>query len=209
MLDGCIPWPADTVRHYQEAGAWSADTLATLIENSVREFPTNVALVHRDRTITYAALDEQVERLSSGFCDEGLVPGDRVLVQLPNVPEFVIVCLALFRIGVNPVLALPQYRSNEIRYICEHAGAVGYVVSGNAGFDYVGLGRELLASSPTLRRVYVADRDPGSDGSPSSDPNVVALAGVDAPPRSHADRDPADVAFFLLSGGTTAAPKLI
>jgi 2,3-dihydroxybenzoate-AMP ligase len=204
MLDGCVPWPEETARRYEELGAWSGETLATLIANPARDTPGRAALTHDGETITYAALRERAERLAAGFTSDGIAAGDRVLVQLPNIPELVTVCLAMFRLGAKPVLALPQYRSSEIRYICEHAGAVAYVVPENAGYDYVGLGRELLERSPGLRRVYVAGSGRGREHT-----GVIDLATVDGPPGTLPDPDPSDVAFFLLSGGTTAAPKLI
>jgi 2,3-dihydroxybenzoate-AMP ligase len=207
MLDGFVPWPEQTARRYEEAGAWSGETLATLIDDPAGKFPDGTALVHNGNAITYADLRVRVERLSSGFAGDGMVSGDRVLVQLPNVPELVTVCLALFRLGAMPVLAPAQYRSSEIRYICEHAGAVAYVVSGNGGYDYAGLGRELLTRSADLRRVYVAGT--GRDGTRTAGAGIVPLAAVDAAPGSHPEPDPSDVALFLLSGGTTATPKLI
>ena len=126
--------------------------------------------------------------------------GDRVVVQLPNTVDFLATTLALFRLGALPVFALPAHRKAEVAYLCEHTEAVALVVPavGNA-FDHRPMAAEVQASVPTLRMVIVAG-DPGGH---------VALASVDADAELFNPRDPSDVAFFLLSGGTTGMPKLI
>lgn len=208
MLSGCTPWPPDMAAHYRESGAWRGCTLATLTRASAERHPDRTALVHHKSRISYAELQRRIERLASGLHAEGVSPGDRVLVQLPNIPEFVIVCLALFRIDAKPVLMLPGYRESEIRSICDRSQPVAYIVGAAPGFDIVALGTELLGSSSTLRKIFVAGGDTDSAESEPG-PGMVPLSRVDGPPRNHTASDPSDVAFFLLSGGTTGAPKLI
>ncbi|HET9518279.1 MAG TPA: AMP-binding protein, partial [Actinoplanes sp.] len=128
--------------------------------------------------------------------DHGLEAGDRVIVQLPNVAEFVVVCFALFRLGVRPVFALLSHRATEIRHLREVSGAVGYVVAA----DNLDLAGEVYDGA---LQVFVHGEHPGLPETYSS------LAGVDGEPGPWPVIDPADVAFFLLSGGTTALPKLI
>ena len=61
--------------------------------------PDRVALIDRDRSITYADLDRLSENLALNLLELGLQPLDRVVVQLPNVAEFVILYFALQKIG--------------------------------------------------------------------------------------------------------------
>ncbi|MCG8915754.1 AMP-binding protein [Actinokineospora sp. PR83] len=187
-------------RGYREAGLWRGEALGALLRDSARRFGPSTALVHRDRRLTYAELDHWVDRVAAGFAGRGIAPGDRVLVQLPNVPEFVAVCLALARLGAKPVFALTAHRSQEIGHLCAITGAVAYVFPGkHRGFDHHGLAREVLAGAPALRWLFSLT---GGHG-------IAALAEVDAEPVELPAQDPSDVAFFLLSGGTTALPKVI
>jgi 2,3-dihydroxybenzoate-AMP ligase len=136
-----------------------------------------------------------------------------VIVQLPNVVEFPAVCFGLLRLGVLPVFALPPHRDHEIGYLAEHSAAVAYLACDTfGGFRYGDLGVAARKASPSLRHVLLLDGpDHEADGvvdlrrlldAPLDQAEARAAADADPP-------DPADVALFLLSGGTTGLPKLI
>lgn len=192
MLQGCVPWPEEDAARFTAAGYWRGETLGALLRHWATTHGSNTALVCGTRRFTYTELDSWADRLAAGLRSEGIAPGDRIVVQLPNVAEFVALCFAMFRLGALPVFALPAYRANEIRHLCELSGAIGYVVPReHLDHDYVALAHEISGSVPAIKHVFVAD------SLPEADP-------VDLP-----EPDPRDVAFFLLSGGTTALPKLI
>ncbi|MGE7390526.1 (2,3-dihydroxybenzoyl)adenylate synthase [Streptomyces sp. NPDC004126] len=202
MLDGCTPWPAGTAEHYRREGLWDGTDLGSLPRAWAGQYGSATALVAGDRRVSYAEFADLVDRRAAGFVRQGVLPGDRIVLQLPNVPEFVEVAFALFRAGAKPVFSLTSHRANEIRHLCELSGASGYVVPGVfRGFDHTALALEMAAELPALRRIYAQ----GETGSPA----VVPLESVDADPVELPANDPSDVAFFLLSGGTTALPKLI
>ena len=160
-----------------------------------RSDPGRTALVAGDVRLTYAELDRRAERTAAGFLRLGLRRGDRVVLQLPNSASFAVVLLALLRIGAAPVLALPAHRESEIGYLCELAEARAYVIPDvHGGFDYRDLARRLSVDH------VVVDGD---------SQEFTALDALDAEPVEYERPDPADVALFLLSGGTTGLPKLI
>lgn len=200
MLQGCVPWPPEAVERYRRAGYWREETLSELLRTVAATDGHRIALVAGDRRLSYAELDAWADRLAGGLREIGVHRGDRVVVQLPNVPEFAVAAIAAFRLGAVPVFALPAHRRTEIAYLCEHTEAVAYVVPGVVGgFDHRDLAREVRRAVPGLRHVIVAGDDPGG---------FTPLAELDGPAASAA-ADPAEVAFFLLSGGTTGVPKLI
>ncbi|WP_174188405.1 (2,3-dihydroxybenzoyl)adenylate synthase [Nocardia barduliensis] len=201
MLDGCTPWPADVAVRYRDHGHWSGETLADLPVQWSRRYGNRTALVSGRRSITYNELELQIRRMAAGFREHGLCAGDRVVVQLPNTPEFVIVVFALISIDVKPVFALPAHRATEIRHLLTMTDAAGYVVPDHShGFDHAALARALAAEFPALRLFVHGTQIPDK---------AIALNEVDAEPAPLPTLDPSDVAFFLLSGGTTALPKLI
>ncbi|GAB1645442.1 (2,3-dihydroxybenzoyl)adenylate synthase [Krasilnikovia sp. MM14-A1259] len=203
MLDGCTPWPAQTAARYRRAGWWRGETLGDLLRAWATTYADRTALVAGPDRITYRELDARVDRMAAGFARHGVRPGDRVVLQLPNVPEFVIVAFALFRAGAAPVFSLASHRASEIRHLAELSGAVGYVVPReHRGFDHTALARRMLDEVPGLRQAFVLDGVRG-------DHRLVPLADVDAEPVTPYPAVASDVAFFLLSGGTTALPKLI
>ena len=209
MLDGCTPWPADVADKYRALGYWQRITLADLLAQAVRRVPHKVAVVHGAERITYAALGDSVDRLACGLLDAGIRPLDRVVVQLPNVPEFVYTYFALVRIGAIPVMALRAHRHTEVRHFLRASGAVGYVIPDVVkGFDYRAMAQELAPQCPSLRTVFVAGEPVAGQRSlsallaaPSGNAAAAALSSLRA--------DPSEVATMLLSGGTTSLSKLI
>ncbi len=205
MLDGFTPWPEDVAERYRVEGYWRGESLVDLLDAAVRANGPKTALVLGDRRITYDELGMLTRRTAAGLRARGIGAGDRVVVQLPNGPDFVVVCFALFRLGAAPVFALPAHRVQEIRHLCELSGAVGYVFpETHRGFDHLALARRVRDEVDSLEHLFVLGRD-----TDQSDGDVVPLAEVDAEPVELPAPDPSDVAFFLLSGGTTALPKLI
>jgi 2,3-dihydroxybenzoate-AMP ligase len=200
LLSGCVPWPQDLADRYRREGWWREETLAGLLRPWARADGSRVAVVAGGRSWTYAELDGWADALAAGLFGLGLRPLDRVVVQLPNRVELVALCVALFRLGALPVLALPGQRRVELTHLCRHTEAVACVVPDlHQGFDHRVLARDVQAAVPSLRHVLVAGEGGGFQ----------QLDGLLAEPRELPPPDPAEVAFFLLSGGTTGAPKLI
>ncbi len=207
MLEGCVDWPQETAERYRKLGLWQGRTLGGELRDWAGRHRDRVALVGGDRRLTYGELDAWVDRLARGLRARGIGRDDRVVVQLPNLVEFVALSFALYRVGALPVHALPAHRRSEVVHLCGHAEAVAYVVADRYhGFDYRPLAGEVKAAVPSLREVFVV-------GDPGPFTPFEALAAVDgeaAPDPAEEDGPGAgDVAFFLLSGGTTALPKLI
>lgn len=90
MLAGCTPWPEASAKRYRDLGYWQGITLTDMLARAIGRAPHKTALVHGAERISYRALGQAVvDRLSCGFMQAGIRPLDRVVVQLPNVPEFV------------------------------------------------------------------------------------------------------------------------
>ena len=201
MLEGCVPWPPALAQSYRERGYWRGVTLGTVLRSAAARFGDRTVLIHGRRRVSYTELDAWADRLATGFARCGIKADERVVVQLPNVPEFVAVCFALFRLGAKPIFALTAHRASEIRHLCELSGAMAYVVPGtHRGFDHIALAKQIRDEVESVRSVFVL-------GEPAED--AIPLAELDDAPAELPDPDPTDVAFFLLSGGTTALPKII
>ena len=89
--------------------------------------PRATAVVDDARRLTYAELDEFVDRVAAGLRARGVGPGDVVTSQLPNCAEAVAVALAANRIGAvhNPVV--PIYREREVGFIRRQAATAVFV----------------------------------------------------------------------------------
>src|SRR6202035_3397069 len=119
-------------------------------------YADRVALIDRERSITYAELDRLSTNLALNLLDLGLHPLERVVVQLPNVAEFVILYFALQKIGCIPIAALPSHRYAEISQFAELSSATTCVTPDHQrDFDYVQMVSRLLKEIPSLRRAII------------------------------------------------------
>lgn len=200
---GFTPWPEADARRYREAGCWIGQTFTDLLRERVARHPDRVAVICGERRWSYAELGERAERLAAGFARLGIGPRDVVVLQLPNVAEFLAVCFALFRLGAWPLFAQPAHRRAEIGHFCGHTGAKAYVIAdSDAGFDYRQLAREVKAQSPSLQQVVVL-------GEAAEFTPFESLYEAGPPVVLPAEPGAGEVAFLQLSGGSTGLPKLI
>ena len=207
MLQGCVSWPEELARRYIDAGIWEGITVAEMIERTARRQPGKVAVIHGETRITYEGLVQSAKRLASGLSSLGLQSQDRVVVQLPNCPEFVTLYLAFNYIGAIPVMAFRAHRHAEIRHFVRSSGAVAYCIPDCVGsFDYRAMAAEIADEFPSLGHVVVVG-EPGP-GQTAYLP-LAEYEPADDDVLGRLRPDPSDVSTMLLSGGTTSLSKLI
>jgi 2,3-dihydroxybenzoate-AMP ligase len=208
--NGAVPWPAEYAERYTAKGYWEGDALGDRLLAVADANPEAVAVVDGTRRLTYRQLAERADAAALRLAALGLGPDDRLVVQLPNSVEFVILTYACLRLGVVPVMALPGHRSHEIGYLVEHSEAVAIAVPDFLkDHDHQAMAAEIAERSETLRHLLVLG-DKIGDG-------AVDLRELCAAPGTPEDRaavdayrpDSRSIAVFLLSGGTTGLPKLI
>jgi len=208
-LEGFVPYPADLAEDYRRKGHWKGRTFGEYLDGWVKRYGERIAVVAGEERISYMELGARVDNLASHLAALGLRPRERVVVQLNNVPEFLYLSFALFKLGALPVMALPAHRETEIRYLIEFSEAVAYAAPlAFRDFNYVDMVRKIAPGTPALKHILIAGSDvPAgtlSIGQMLSRADPVGAAMLDGFRPSASE-----VAFFLLSGGTTGLPKLI
>jgi 2,3-dihydroxybenzoate-AMP ligase len=212
LAEGVVPWPDEFVRRYTEQGWWRGVALGAELLATSDAHPDTVALVDGDVRLTYRSLTAGADALAGRLVDElGLQREDRIVVQLPNCWQFVVLTLACLRAGVVPVMALPAHRQHELGHLAEHSESAALAVPGTLrGFDHAAMADELRAASDTVEHVLVV-----GDAVRPGQVDLTGLCGEPDDPAAVRARWDADqpasrsVAVFLLSGGTTGLPKLI
>jgi 2,3-dihydroxybenzoate-AMP ligase len=208
VLEGVVPFPPEFAKRYRERGYWIDKSLAQEYRIAFEKYESRVALLDRDRSITYGELDRMSDNLALNLLEAGFKSLDRVVVQLPNVAEFVVLYLALQKIGCIPIAALMPHRFAEISQFVELSGAVACVVPDQQGdFDYCAMVERIRQKVPKLRHgIVLGNARPGF----LSLPDMIAKpATLPVSTLSEIQIDPVDPAIFQLSGGTTGIPKLI
>jgi 2,3-dihydroxybenzoate-AMP ligase len=197
-------WPEDFAQRYREAGYWRGETFGKFLRERAQEHPDQLAVVGGQSRWTYAQLDQKASAIAAGLLACGLSAGDRVIVHLPNIPEFISVVFGLFRAGMLPVYALPAHRITEVEHFAANAPATAYItVDEHAGFDYRTLARTLQEKLPAVRKVIVV-----GDGQEFTSLAQVETLGKDKDVPATIS-NPSDVAFLQISGGSTGLSKLI
>ena len=139
---------------------------------------------------------EQVRLLSNRFGnalrEAGVRPEERVIVSMPDRPEFVGAVFGILKAGAVVVMVNPDLEPEGIRALCQYTRARAAVVGGPAAGTFA----ELAGASDA--RVFDVD-DPGTAA-------AIGTAGGEFDPfPSHRD----DAAIWLFSGGTTGRPKAV
>jgi 2,3-dihydroxybenzoate-AMP ligase len=208
MLEGVVPFPPEYARRYRERGYWADKSLAQEFKVVFERYADRIALIDRDRSITYAELDRLSSNLALNLLGVGLRPLDRVVVQLPNVAEFVILYFALQKIGCIPIAALVAHRYAEINQFAQLSGATTCVIPDRHGdCDYAAIVDRVRKESPALKYGIILGVE--REGFLSLSEMISAPAKLPASALSALCIDPTDPAVFQLSGGTTGIPKLI
>ncbi|MEV4625764.1 AMP-binding protein [Micromonospora sp. NPDC049523] len=208
---GFVPWPEDAAARYVAEGYWEGRSLGSHLADAARKAPDAICLVDGDMRLTYREFLARVDGAASRMGALGLRADDRVVVQLPNCWEFVIVTVACLRLGAVPVWMLPQHRQYEIGGVTAHAEARMIVVPDTyRDFDLQAMAHEVVRDVPSAEHVLVvgADVRPGSVDfralcEPIEHAEAVAAEFDAAAPGGDA------VAMLIPSGGTTGIPKLI
>ena len=171
-----------------------APNLDILLRRTVASYPANDALVDGTKRISYAALDDAVERVAGNLASIGVGRGDRIAILLSNRLEFVYANLACVRLGAIAVPMNVRQRRPENEYVLTHCGAVALVFEAD-------LAAELPAADrvPALRHRFAV----GGQASEAT-PFDALMQPATAPAVEIAEDDACTI---LYTSGTTGRPK--
>src|SRR5215208_4072083 len=125
---------------------------ATELTQAAREDADRPAVRLDDITLGYGALDQAAARAAGLLAQKGVGPGDRVGMQLPNVPYFPIVFFGALRLGAVVVPMNPLLKEREVVYHLSDSGAEvmvawhGFADAATAGSEQAGA--ECLIAAP-------------------------------------------------------------
>ena len=208
MLQGVVPFPAEFAQRYRERGYWTDKSLADEFRAAFRSYADRIAVIGEDRAFTYGELDRLSENLALNLLALDFKALDRVVVQLPNVVEFVILYLGLQKIGCIPIAALPSQRYAEISQFVKLSGASACVIPDDYhSFDYAQMVNRIRAENTVLAHPIILG--PARPGFASLSELISRPAVTPTSRLREITIDPDDPAVFQLSGGTTGIPKLI
>ncbi|MET9225533.1 amino acid adenylation domain-containing protein [Lentzea sp. NPDC003310] len=160
-------------------------TAGDLFAARVAETPHAPALEYGDTTLTYAELDEKVNRLARFLMMHGAGPEKVVAVALPRSASQVVAVLAVLRSGAAYLPLDPAHPKERLEYVLADARPVLAIAGG-------GMGKVLQG----VRLI--------SFGSPE----VIATLGLlSAAPVRNDELRPGHPAYVIYTSGSTGRPK--
>lgn len=82
--------------------------LHSFLESAAESVPRRPATLFYGKALTYQQLNVQVNQFAHALLSLGLKPGERVMLVLPNVPQFVVAFYAALKAGGTVVLPNPD-----------------------------------------------------------------------------------------------------
>jgi long-chain acyl-CoA synthetase len=172
--------------------------LYELLREKARTHGSSILFDAEERKITYAEALASVEAIAAGLAFRGVRKGDRFAIALRNCPEFVLVYLALARIGaaavpINFLVTKPE----ELKYLLEDSGACGVVTQKEFFKGY-------HAVQPDVPKVRLWL---GLDEAPLGGELLSKLLSENRRLDTASFAGPDDLACLLYTSGTTGVPK--
>jgi fatty-acyl-CoA synthase len=183
------------------------DTLPGLLDGAAAREPSRVAIALLNRPpVSTAALAASSRRIAEGLSREGVGPGDRVAVLLPNRAEFLALLFALARLDATAILLNTRLAAPEIGALLDRARPSAIATA------WVGDLPEKLAAALSESRAplrFVIGLDEGGARDLAGLPVIGWRALEASPEHGGSPASPEAAALAYVTSGTTALPKLV
>jgi len=203
-------------------------SLTQLMEQSFKTHSESPFSVCMDRWMSYGELDTLSAALGSWFQSQGLAPGSRIAIMLPNLPQFAVTMAAVLRAGYTCVNVNPLYTARELEHQLTDSGATTIVILENFAHtlaevvEHTAIQNIVMTSLGDLLGAFygrwmtfavrhLAKLVPPFEISLSNDRKVTAfktaLAFGQHRPLQSTPQNLDDIAFLQYTGGTTGLSK--
>jgi long-chain acyl-CoA synthetase len=122
------------------------------IERACEKHPDKTALMYLGQKFSYSRFMELIHRFATALSDLGVKDNDKVMLYVPNCPQFLIAYFGAQQIGAIPVPVSPIYTPHEIRYLIKDSEAQT-VLCQDTNFRYI----KEVASDTNLKQTIVTN----------------------------------------------------
>ncbi|NSL86076.1 amino acid adenylation domain-containing protein [Chitinophaga sp. Mgbs1] len=172
--------------HHSHAGYPATQTITSLIQQQVTQYPDAIAVSCEGRQLTYRELDQRSNQLAHGLIRRGVKPEQLVPVCVERTEEMIVSILGILKAGAAYVPVDPAYPEDRIFYMVEDTAASLLICSRYSApiFEKV---------KDNIQLVIADDESAGIAQEPVLPVTV--------------KRRPHDVAYVIYTSGSTGKPK--
>ncbi|ADI27047.1 AMP-dependent synthetase and ligase [Geobacillus sp. C56-T3] len=176
-----------------------------IVEHAVARYGDKTAMIDEEHALSFVEVNERSLQLAERLRDLGVQKGDAVAVQLPNSWEFVVVHLALARLGAVMVPVNLVYRQKELSFMFSFAHVKAVIsIDQWKGFDHAEMMESLRQMIPTLQHIIIV----GGRKQPDHYSFDAMLTG-NGLSADHGEVSPDDPMMMLFTSGTESDPKAV
>ena len=106
-------------------------SLVAMIDESLRKYRDQTAYKFMGSSFSFGAIDDASRALAAWLQASGLLPGDRVAIMMPNVPQYPVAVAAILRAGLVVVNVNPLYTARELEHQLKDSGAKAIIILEN------------------------------------------------------------------------------
>jgi len=173
-------------------------SVAAILAESARRYPDKVALVMGDTRLTYGQVWGMARRYAAVLANDGVGPGSRVALLLPNIPHFAFAYYGALALGATVVPVHALLRADEIAFTLTDSNCTAIITAAPLLAE-AAKGAEIA----NVKLYSVLD----SDADMSDVERIDQLAMQVEPVAQLLPREPQDEAVILYTSGTTGKPK--
>ncbi len=197
------------------------ELLVEVFDRAAAEYPDKTAIIYLGEKYSYAQLRQLIDRFATGLYEMGIKKDGKLMLYIPNCPQFIIAYLGAHRIGAIPVPVSPIYTPTEMEYLINDSESET-VLCLDTNFRYI----QQVFARTCLKKVIVTTYDEMlpfhkrltgflfdkvPTGAIEKGPTIYFFKKIirrfpPQPPKLELNPDE-QLSYILYTGGTTGFPK--
>ena len=170
-------------------------SLGKLLEETCQQFPDCLALIHNESRLTYREFHRAVNALGNALRRRGIQKGDKIVIMLPNIPDFAIAYFAVQKIGGVAVTINTATTFHELDYLMGNSDASALITTNQLAPRYM----QIKENLPLCKTLIATD----DTGQPSEFSRIVETGPFDL---DAVAMEPDDPAVMIYTSGLTGKP---